>query len=164
MSYKNVDGNDVDGNGRAIPEIGRMIDGKKPAQAERPMRDESKRQVVTEADILAINCIKCHSWPGVVCKDKYRHGLIGELGSTEMRFHRERIFDAYQEKLREKFEGTTFGLMEKAMVIYYAFVMMAQSVAVHSKSMMGQEMDVETIERFFATKAVEELRQDKMLG
>lgn len=125
--------------------------------------DGSKRQVVTEEEILAIRCPRCHVAPNVGCHNIERHPLSFIEGATELSFHRERIMVAHAVQLQRKFDRALTST-DKALIVYYAFVMLCDSVSTQSKSLLGSEFTSDQIQAFFAHKAIEQLKKDRLLG
>lgn len=148
MAYTDVDGNDVDGNGKETYE---------PS-----VSTASTRKVLSEEDILATECRNCHAIVNVGCKNKSRHPLVHTEASTELAFHRERIMDAWAQHSQRRMGP--LNATDKALITYYAFIMLCDSVSTKAVELLGEPFTSEDIQKFFAMKAVAELKKDKLLG
>lgn len=123
---------------------------------------DSERNVVTETEILAVPCTTCNTLVGLVCKNKERHVLTYHEDSTEFAFHRSRVLTALAKQTEIRFPGIIN--IDRFMICYYAFVMMSNSIAENSEKLMGKKFTPDEIEKFFASKAIQELNRDKILG
>lgn len=122
----------------------------------------SQRKVIGEDEILALACRHCHSEPGVGCKNAQRHALVHHLPDMELAFHSQRIMDAFERQATSRMGRLS--PTDKALITYYAFVMLCDSVSTKTMVMFGKEFTSEDIQKFFATEAVKELRKDKLIG
>lgn len=125
--------------------------------------DKSTRHVISEQEILAVQCPTCNRAAGKTCVAvRNRAPLSYEINVTECSFHAARIIAAQDEQIKRLGFGNVLGPTEKALILYYAYIMVCDSVASKSKEMFGKEMNTEEIQRFFAHKAVDELRHDEL--
>lgn len=123
--------------------------------------EESKRVVLTEAEILSKPCRKCHAIEGVGCKNEARYPLVHRLGDTELAFHRQRIMDAWSTHSERR-----MGILsstDKALIAYYAFIMLCDSVSTKATELLGKPFTSEDIQKFFAHKAILELKKDRLI-
>jgi hypothetical protein len=100
---------------------------------------------------LLIPCPLCAAKPGEHCNDD---------SATLVLSHEQR------RKLAEKLpdiEGTNLDATDKAMICYYAYIMLCDSVAANSEKMFGKEYSSRDLQKFFARQAVVELRKDGLL-
>lgn len=118
-------------------------------------------KIVTEAEILAVACPKCNAVREHGCLDAQRHVLYHRLGDTELTFHPERIRAAQESKITAQFGK--LGATEKALICYYAFIMLAESVSTKSVEILGRAFTVEQILTFFSQQAVAALRKDGLI-
>jgi hypothetical protein len=123
--------------------------------------EESQRKVVTESEILSFACRKCHVIAGVGCKRADRTPLTHAIEDTELAFHRERIMDAWASQTN-KCMGR-LSATDKALIVYYAFVMICDSVSTKAEEVLGKEFSSEQIQKFFASEAIKELRKDRLI-
>lgn len=123
---------------------------------------QSKRKVMLEEHILAVVCPKCHAIKDHGCLNKSRYPLAYVLGSTELAFHRERIFEAIRRDQSIKFAGLSID--DKNTLVFYAFIMLCDSVAAKSTKMFDKVFTTEDVQRFFCQAAAEELKKDNLIG
>lgn len=121
------------------------------------------RPVLKDLEILRLECRKCHASEGYACKSKEGHSLTHDfsLNGPVMKFHRERMLDAWAS--HSSYRMGNLNATDKALITYYAFIMLADAVSVKAVEMLGKPFTSEDIQTFFAYKAVEELRKDKLL-
>lgn len=116
-------------------------------------KTEASSPELSAAQIMEVPCILCEAKPSERCKDKTGVTLIG--------FHALRLELRKQQPNVEL--PTELTPDEKALVIYYAYVMLCDSVEVHAETIMGKPFDTVAIQRFFAAKAVEMLKKDGLI-
>jgi len=123
----------------------------------------SERKVISEAEILAVACPICNAAKGFACRFIHtRIPLSREIEETELVFHHERIKLAQDAQILRNF-GRILGPTEKALITYYAFIMLADSVSLKSVETLGRSYTSVEIQKFFAQQAIKELRKDKLL-
>lgn len=122
---------------------------------------ESQRKVVSEAEILSISCPKCHAIEEHGCLTNDRRVLCRKIDDTELAFHSERVFAAFQKQFHGKWGK--LGATEKALICYYAYIMLCDSVSTKSVELLGKQFTTEQIQAFFANEAIQELKRDKLL-
>jgi hypothetical protein len=109
----------------------------------------------TASEIMEVACITCDASIGHRCCD-------GTTGTIMLGFHTKRL------ELREKLPALhpnahELTVDEKAMIVHYAFVIMADSVSSKSQELFGMHFDAFHVQRFFCGKAIEELKKDGLL-
>lgn len=57
----------------------------------------------------------------------------------------------------------TLDATDKALIVYYAYIMLCDSVAAHSVKVLGKKFTSEEIQAFFGQKAVNELRLEGLI-
>lgn len=109
--------------------------------------------------IMEVACIACDAKVGKPC----RAGHNG-TGYVLVGFHDKRV------ELRGKLPSlgnldtdTKLGPTDKAIITYYAYVMLCDSVATKSEELLGKRFTSAEVQRFFAKQAVIELQKDGML-
>lgn len=122
---------------------------------------ESQRRVLSEKEILNVPCPNCHVQVGVACRNSARHVLVVMTGQTELSFHSARIFIAQQQQMRDRFG--ILGATEKALICYYAFVMLCDSVSTKSIEVIGKDVSSQEIQAMFVQEAIKALRNDKLI-
>lgn len=122
----------------------------------------SQRRVVSELAILVEHCPTCNVGPRKICKNPDGSKLMPELQSLEMPFHHERIIAAIRTQITENMAGgLTAG--ERMLIVYYAFVLMADSLAANSERFFSRKYNSAELQACFAQSAVTELVRDKMI-
>jgi hypothetical protein len=121
---------------------------------------ESQRKIITEKDILAVSCPACLRFVGMTCVTPLnRRALAFEVGVTECSFHAARIMKAQDQQIKN-LGLQPLGSTEKALILYYAFIALCDSVSTKSQELFGKEFTSEDIQRRFAQEAIKELRHD----
>lgn len=108
-------------------------------------------KTVTEDEIIAAWCPTCHARPGQGCRDKNRHTLVERIGQIGLSFHQPRVMVAH------------LGPTEKALIIYYAFIMLCDSVSINSETVLGKWHTSEEIQTFFGKMALNELKKEGLI-
>lgn len=119
------------------------------------------RKVLLDGQVLAVACPTCHVAEGIGCLNPQRHVLAYKLGAPELSFHPARILHAQENEFRTKFGK--LGATEKALILYYAYIMICDSVASKSVAVMGKEFKSTDIQAFFANEAIKELKKDGLM-
>lgn len=121
---------------------------------------ESYRSVISEKEILAISCPTCFRPADKLCVSRSNGMVLAfEVGATECSFHAARIMKAQDEQIK-KLGLQPLGPTEKSLILYYAFIMLCDSVSEKSKELLGKQLTSEQVQAFFAHKAIEELKND----
>jgi hypothetical protein len=116
------------------------------------MNEEPKQ----ESRALQVHCIFCDAKPGEHCHQPGRtEPLVGG-------FHPARI-ELAQKMIPIYPSGLDLDATDKALITYYAFLNLSNSVAAKSEQMFGKKFTTEEIQRFFAKIAIDQLRQDGLL-
>src|ERR1051326_868024 len=112
---------------------------------------------VSADEILQVVCPRCDSAPLEACKERDGSQLIGG-------FHRERI--EFREKLPvlPKEVPSVLSSTDKAILTYYAFVMLADSCAANSEKLFGKKFTSQEIQRTFGKAALKKVQEDGLLG
>jgi hypothetical protein len=116
------------------------------------MTEQSKQ----ESRALQVPCIFCDAKPGDRCTQPGRvEPLLGG-------FHAQRIELA--KKLVPIYpSGMDLDATDKALICYYAYILLSNSVSANSEKMFGKQFTTEEIQREFAKRAVDVLRADGLL-
>jgi hypothetical protein len=109
-----------------------------------------------ESRVIQVPCIRCDAKVGTLCVQPGRNiALVGG-------FHKERHELANRViphfPTEEQLTST-----EKALIAYYAFIMISDSVAAKSEEMTGKVFTTQEIQRHFAKMAIDQLRKDGLL-
>lgn len=123
---------------------------------------QSNRAVLDESWILNLECPNCYADPGKPCRTKERQPLAFAVGDTELRFHKERILDAWYVDLCGRFPNIPLQT-DQFLLTHYAYVILASAVSVSAKKIFGKEFTPLEIQKFFYLKAMEELKKDRLL-
>lgn len=115
----------------------------------------------TELEILAVKCPTCNSLPNVGCLNPERHVLAKACPQDGLSFHPTRYRAAMDEKFRRAFGKLS--PTDKALICYYAFIRLADSVSTKSKEVLGREFTSTEVQIFFARKASDELKKDGLI-
>lgn len=113
-----------------------------------------RNNVITDREILSHVCPNCFVRAKAVCVDN--RGKPREL------FHPERIRIA-QERAIVRLFGTILDHTERSLILYYAYIMLCDSVSTKAKEILGVDMQSEQIQAYFAKQAIEELQRDGLL-
>lgn len=106
---------------------------------------------------LQVMCLFCDAAPGKRCVQPGRNTpLIGA-------FHPHRIELANRLIPHLQDIPKNLNSSQIALIVYYAFIALADSVAANSVKMVGKEQTSEEIQRCFARIAVKELKTAKLL-
>lgn len=125
---------------------------------------ESKRAGINEREILSVECPTCCVPAGKICRMKdAKTPLAYEIGATEFSFHITRVILAQDTVIKRLGFGEALTPSEKGLILYYSFIMLCDSVSTKSELIFGRKMESEDIQKFFAFKAVEELRNDGLM-
>lgn len=119
------------------------------------------RIVAKDQEILAIPCPTCKARVGQLCRMPSGAPLAFVIGDDQSRFHRDRIMNVLIVRLRNEFGR--LNASDKALICYYAFVILSDSVSTKSKEMLGHDYSSKQIQQFFVQKAIEELKKDRLL-
>lgn len=109
--------------------------------------------VINEKTILSVVCPNCFARPKMECFEI--------RGRPRLKSHPERIRYA-QELLSDRVAGK-LSATDKALVLYYAYIMLCDSVSARSKEVLGIVMSTEEIQAGFARKAIQALQEDGLL-
>jgi hypothetical protein len=121
-----------------------------------------ERKVMLDGQILAVACPACHVKAGVGCLTYERHVFaVHGLGAPKLSFHPARIVMAQENEFQVKFGK--LGATEKALILYYAYIMVCDSVASKSVAVLGKEFKSTDIQAFFANEAIKELKKDGLM-
>ena len=112
-----------------------------------------KGKVINERTVLSVFCPNCRVRGQRLC--------IDPRGAPLQKAHPERYLFAY-ELLTDRVNGK-LSATDKALISYYAFIMLCDSVSVRSKEVLGIEMTTEQIQAGFCRKAIEALQEDGLL-
>lgn len=110
----------------------------------------------THKELLQVPCIRCNAAVGQPCvaPGNRRTPIIG--------FHKQR------NELRTKCPmlemDHQLDSSEKALVIGYALLMLADACEANSEKLFGKFFSSREIQRFFASKAIDELKLDGLIG
>jgi len=120
--------------------------------------------LVLEKQILKVICPVCRALPGVGCRTTKNRNipLAVVVGSNKLEFHEERAKKAEEVSAIGKFTAALPDAL-KSQIVTYAFVMMADSVAVHSFKMMGKEFSTEEVQAHFVRCAIDELKKEGII-
>jgi hypothetical protein len=120
---------------------------------------DSQRKVLTEVEILAVACPQCKAPVNMGCRTEHGHVFARRLNADEFSFHALRITTAYELRL-DRVLGKKLDATDKALIVYYAYIALCDSVSAKSVEMLGKETSSVDIQRYFAQKAIYELRND----
>lgn len=95
-------------------------------------------------------------------RDNYSGGLAYVIDANHLSFHPERIRFAQKQHEKRLF-SENLDASDKALITYYAYVMICDSVASRSEAIFDKQFTSQDIQKFFAQQAVAELRKDKLL-
>ena len=123
--------------------------------------NNGERKVMLDGQILAVSCPTCHVKAGVGCLSPERYVFARALGAHDLSFHPARIVAAQENEFRVKFGK--LGATEKALILYYAYIMVCDSVASKSVEVLGKEFKSTDIQAFFANEAIKELKKDGLM-
>jgi len=107
------------------------------------------------SDAKEVVCIRCNAQPGEPCTE-HKAMIIG--------YHKERV------DLRDRLPflpeeiPTNLSPTDKAIIVYYAFVALANSVAANSEKILGKQFTSQEIQRTFGKKGLNDAKEDGMLG
>lgn len=120
---------------------------------------------VVQNEILDVGCKECGAQPGKPCRIPGRIMLpfTHHLEQEHFSFHPQRILYAKMKKVMPGF-GDGMTASTKALITYYAFVMMCDSVSTKSKELLGAELSSQAVQAFFAHEAIKELRKDGLIA
>jgi hypothetical protein len=106
---------------------------------------------------LQVMCLRCDAKPDEPCVQPGRNiPLIGG-------YHAERV-ELVNRLLPHLPEiPANLDASQITLIVYYAFIMLADSVSENSEKMIGTKQSSENIQRFFGRKAIEELQRVKLL-
>ncbi len=121
---------------------------------ERAERRPTETRIVTEREILAIPCLECRARSKRMCFDV--------RGNTRELAHASRIREA-QARQAARILGDVLDPTDKALILYYAFIKLCDSVSTKAPQVLGIDLNSEQIQAFFCRKAVEELKKDGLL-
>jgi hypothetical protein len=109
---------------------------------------------LTRAQIMEVPCIVCEAKQAKSCREhsKSNKPIIG--------FHRERIELRLKHPVLPAEIPTTLNPTEKALICYYAFVMLCDSCEANSEKLFGKHFKSADVQRMFARKAIQELKKD----
>lgn len=101
------------------------------------------------------SCRTCHAARGMQCR---RGGESGGFCAT-------RVLQA-QKNREAKLLGSDINLTpgEKALIVYYAFIILCDSVSTKSKEVLGVEHSSLNIQGFFIKQAIEEAKKDGLIS
>lgn len=128
------------------------------------METNGHKKKVTTDEILAVGCKTCSAPAGKPCRVPGRIvvPLTYKVEETDFNFHPVRVLMALSKQAYKRI-GEDLKASEKALITYYAFVMLAESVSAHSEAIMGKHHPPEAVEAFFAYAAIQELKKDGLL-
>jgi hypothetical protein len=109
----------------------------------------------TREQLMEVPCIQCDAKIGKQCRSE-----SGGRGHLLVGFHFQRS------ELRGKLPSMgdlELNSTDKALICYYAFVMLSDSVSSKSEEILGKRMTSQEVQRFFARQAVIELQKDGLL-
>jgi hypothetical protein len=109
--------------------------------------------VINEKTVLSVVCPDCFARPKRQC--------FGHRGEILKKAHPAR-FKYAQELLTDRLAGK-LNATDKALVLYYAYIMLCDSVSANSQAVLGIVMDTEQIQAGFARKAIQALQEDGLL-
>jgi hypothetical protein len=120
------------------------------------------RTIISIEEIIEEVCPHCHAPKHGPCKRNDGLAMIVR-GDDDLQpyFHRERVLQAWYSQLEIKFGPTPS--LDRALITYYAFIMMADAVAAKAEQMFEKKMSTWDIQAFFAMKAREVLKNEKLL-
>ena len=108
-------------------------------------------------EILQVVCPICQSAPLEACKERDGSPLIGG-------FHRERVAFREAFPVLPKEIMSVLSPTDKAIAVYYAFVLLADSCAANSEKLFGKSFTSQEIQRTFGKAALQKAQADGMLG
>lgn len=128
------------------------------------MQSNGHKPKITTDEILAVGCKTCGAPAGKPCRvpGQIIVPLTYQEEQTDFSFHAVRTLMAMSKLAYRRF-GEDLKASEKALITYYAFVMLAESVSANSVAIMGKHYPPEAVEAFFAHAAIEELKKDGLL-
>lgn len=104
---------------------------------------------------MEVPCITCDAAIGEACYDQ-QYNVILLKG-----FHARRV------ELRERYPNfpteQELTPTDKALLCFYAFVMLSDSVAVNSVRLFGKQCTTEEVQRMFGSRALQALRSEGLL-
>src|SRR3569833_477250 len=105
---------------------------------------------------LDIPCPGCMATAGSKCTDL----LTGKKMDW---VHIARRLSFAKQKKQFIFQASNMNEGQKAMTMYYAFVMLCDSCSQKSVDLFGKQLDSEEILMFFAKKAIEAMKEDGLV-
>jgi hypothetical protein len=113
----------------------------------------------TDAQVREVYCIRCDAAPGEACTERSMKLVTG--------YHKERG------NLRKKFPVNLDELVvkgsailsptDKSVIVYYAYVMLCDSVSANSEKIMGKFISSADIQRMFAKEGLDAARKDGII-
>src|SRR6266704_2127192 len=121
-----------------------------------PVEGNTRSTEFSRDQIMEVPCVNCEAKINKPC----RSGHNG-TGFVIVGFHPQRV------ELRGKLPSLgnldtdqTLNSTDKAMITYYAYVMLCDSVSTKSEELIGKRLTSAEVQRFFAKQAVIELQKD----
>lgn len=119
------------------------------------MPEARNAKVITYKQALSVICPECWARPKIPC-----FSIRGSIATCEL-VHPGRT-RAAQELIARPLLGE-LNATDKALLLYYAYTMLCDSVSTKAVEILGHEFDSEQIQAFFAAKAMKELQADGLI-